>query len=580
MRRSKTTAPAARAGTGWKPLPSHWAVALACTLLWACGGGAGGSAPTVTVAVPSTPAAPLPTVDTASVPPTSTASSLPQGWHTGAIMQIFVRSYQDSDGDGIGDLRGLTSRLDYLQALGVKGLWLMPVHPSQDQDHGYAVTNYRAIDPRYGTLADFDALVQAAHARGIGIVLDYVLNHSAAEHPAFVQARSARDNPFRSWYVWSDTQPTGWSVFGSDPWRRDGTGWYYAPFWDQMPDFNWRLPAVAQWHADHLRFWMNRGVDGFRLDAVGLLVENGPAAWVNQAESRSVVRQVRSVMDAYAHRFLVCEGADDVPGFAQACGNAFAFDLNGVLMRLARSARPGSSPAAQDLQQAARYFETSVPGAAPFLSNHDSFAGDRVWNQLNGDLPAYRLAAASMLLVPGTPFLYYGEEIGLAAADTLSGDPRLRTPMSWTGDVRTAGFTTATPYRSLSANVATQNVQAQRADPQSLWSHYQALLGLRNTRPSLSGGRYHQASVQGSTWSFVRTLGQEHTVVLLNYGAEAQSVSLRDLPTGAVLRPLYASPPSAGGSALSTAPIAASAGTAVVEVPPRSVRVLDLSSPS
>lgn len=225
-------------------LSSHLCGALLLALLAACGGGGGGQAAAAAPALPVGPAN-LPPVDVSPVAATNTGSALPAGWQNGAFMQIFVRSYQDSDGDGIGDLRGLIQRLDYLKDLGVAGLWLLPVTQSQDHDHGYAVADYRQIEPRYGSLADFDELLRQAHARGIGVIIDHVINHSAAEHPLFVNARSGASNAYRDWYVWQGLKPSGWQIYGADPWRGSSGNYYFAPFWDQMPDLNLQNPLVV-----------------------------------------------------------------------------------------------------------------------------------------------------------------------------------------------------------------------------------------------------------------------------------------------------------------------------------------------
>lgn len=515
------------------------------------GSGSGGNPPTTVV---------LPSVDTSAVAATGTSLPLADGWQNGAFMQIFVRSYQDSDGDGIGDLKGLISRLDYLQDLGVRGLWLMPVNPSQDRDHGYAVKDYRGIESQYGSLADLDALVNAAGARGMGVILDYVINHSAADHPAFTNARAAKDNPFRNWYLWQDAAPANWSVFGSYPWRQDPSGWYYAPFWSQMPDWNLRLPAVETFHHDNLRFWLNRGVAGFRFDAVGLLIENGPSAFNNQPESRAFLQRVQSVLQAYPRRYMVCEAPDDSQGYAQACGSAFAFDLNGRILGAVRGNLA-------DIAAVSRYFSTAAPGTATFLANHDLFAGDRVSNQLGGDSTLMKLAAGTYLLLPGTPFIYYGEEIGMATANSLSDDGRLRTPMSWTGNSTNGGFSTALPYRSLSSNVATNHVQAQQAQPDSLLAFYKAMIKLRNTRLSIARGSYDKPFVQGSLMGYFRTLGAERSLVLVNYGTQPARVTLTDLPNAAVLTTLWPQ---------GVATTSASAGQVELEVAPKSLRVLDV----
>jgi glycosidase len=490
----------------------------------------------------------------------TSALPLPEGWQTGAFMQVFVRSYQDSDGDGIGDLKGLISRLDYLQDLGIRGLWLMPVHPSQDRDHGYAVKEYRNVESQYGSLADLDALVTAAAARGIGVILDYVVNHSAADHPAFINARAAKDNAYRNWYLWQDTAPLNWNVFGSYPWRQDPTGWYYAPFWSQMPDWNLRLPAVEAFHHDNLRFWLNRGVAGFRFDAVGLLIENGPNAFNNQPESRSFMQRIQGVLQAYQRRYMVCEAPDDSQGYAVACGSAFAFDLNGRILGAVRGQ-------AADIAAVSRYFVTAAPGTATFLANHDLFAGDRVWNQLGGDPTLMKLAAGTYLLLPGTPFVYYGEEIGMAAAANINDDGRLRTPMSWSSNSLHAGFSTTSPYRSVSSNVATNNVQAQQAQADSLLAFYKAMIKLRNTRLSIARGSYDKPFVQGSVMGYTRTLGQERSLVLVNYGSQAARITLTDLPAAAVLNTLWPQ---------GLATTSANAGQVELDIPAKSLRVLDV----
>lgn len=526
-------------------------LALAALLLAlaACGGGGGSGGND----------GPLPEVDTSAVAKNDPGSTLPADWHQGPFAEIFVRAYQDSDGDGIGDLRGLIARLDYLQALGVTGLWLMPVTASQDRDHGYAVTDYRRIERDYGSLADFDALVAAAHARGIGVVIDYVMNHSAARHPAFVNSQAGTGNPYRDWYVWQAGRPSGWNVFGGDPWHNGGSGWYYGAFWDQMPDFNLRNAAVTGWHHDNLRFWLNRGVDGFRFDAVGNLVENGPAAWESQPQNYTLMRSVKALVQGYERRFLVCESPANPLPFGAACGSAFAFGHQHTVIAAAK----GDAAA---VRAVADYFRTAPTTMSTMLSNHDSFAGQRAWDQFNGDQAAYRLAAATLLLMPGTPFIYYGEEIGMAGAAALTGDPKLRTPMSWSATA--AGFTSGTPFRALSANIATQNVAAQQADPNSLLAWYRAMTALRRDWPSLRGGSYEAATASGTLLHFQRAVAGERSLVLINYGSAGTSTTIDALPAGARLTNAF--PPS--GTNLDTDAL----GRVTLTVPARSVRVLVL----
>jgi glycosidase len=388
----------------------------------------------------------------------------------------------------------------------------MPIHPSQDGDHGYAVTDYRAVHPDYGTLDDFDTLLREAHARGIGVIIDYVINHSAAQHPLFQRSRQ-RDDPHRDWYLWQDRHPKDWRIYDGDPWRRDGDASYFAAFSRHMPDFNWRHPPVVQWHHDNLRFWLDRGVDGFRFDAVGHLVENGPDAWDCQPENYALMRDIRALLDTYEHRYLVCEVPGDPAGFARAAGSAFAFDLNADLV----AAAAGDETALAKLSD---WLRTAPPGMATLLSNHDAFAGRRVADQLHGHSAQLKLAASLNLLLPGTPFVYYGEEIGMAGHRGLPADPGLRTPMSWTGDPVTAGFSAGRPFRPLSPNAGTHHVAQQIDASDSLLAHYRRLMRLRQARPSLQLGAVESVVQRGPLLAFDRRHGSERTRVLVNVGAQ------------------------------------------------------------
>jgi alpha-amylase len=503
----------------------------------------------------------LPTMDTSAVAVADPGSTLPANWQSGVFMEIYVRGYKDSNGDGIGDLKGLTQSLDYLKDLGISGIWLMPVTQSQDHDHGYAVTDYRGIESQYGTLADFDEFVKQAHARGIGVIIDYVMNHSAAQHPAFINSKADKANAFRNWYVWQDAKPTGWSIYGNDPWYSGGTGYYFAGFWDQMPDFNLLNAEVVGYHQNSMRYWLNRGVDGFRFDAVGNLVENGPAAWEKQPQNYALMNDVRKMLDGYSRRYMVCEAPADPAGFAAttACGSAFAFGHNGDIVNAAK----GNSSA---VKAVAEYFISAPSGMATMVSNHDAFAGQRLYDQVGGNAAQYKLAAATYLLQPGTPFIYYGEEIGMAGASNLSGDWKLRTPMSWTAS---GGFTTGTAFRASSGNVATNNVAAQTADSNSLLNFYKSLIALRRAHPSLSQGTYEFSTSSGTVMSFQRAQGGERTVVVFNYGTSSAAVSLAHLPANAVLTALW--PTGAAGIN------ADAAGNATANVGAQSVAVFQVN---
>ena len=450
------------------------------------------------------------------------------------MMEIYVRGYKDSDGDGKGDLKGVISKLDYLQDLGVRGIWLMPVTDSADKDHGYAVKNYRAIETDYGTMADFDLLLTEAHKRGIGVIMDYVINHSAIEHPLFKNSASSATNAQRDYYVWQTNKPTGWNIYGADPWYAGGGGYYFAGFWSGMPDFNLRNSKVDDFHQDNMRFWLNKGVDGMRFDAVGNLVENGPSAWEVQPENKTVMNRVQQLFKGYSQRYMVCEvpAASQAYGASDACGGAFAFDLMNAIVGSSK----GQASSIQSLNQ---YFVTAPSTMAPIISNHDRFAGDRLWNQLAGNTSQYKLAAASYLLLPGTPFIYYGEEIGISNASTLSGDAGIRTPMSWTADKN--GFTSGTEFRSVASNIATQNVASQVGVAGSLHSFYKSLLKVRNDLPSIARGSYVAPFVSGQIMGYQRQLGTERVLVVINYGTAADNVTVTGLPANAALKSQFGS---------------------------------------
>ncbi len=499
----------------------------------------------------------------AVVTPTATASAMPANWNKRAqFMEIFIRSYKDSDGDGKGDIKGLISKLDYLHSLGVTGLWLMPVYKSQDHDHGYAVTDYRAIEPDYGTMADFDDLITQAHARGIGIVLDYVMNHSAAQNPLFLDAVSSTTNARRNWYIFNATDP-GWTGFGGSPsWRISESGYYYGLFSTDMPDFDLTNSAVVAWHMDNLRFWLNKGVDGFRFDAAETFVENGSGAWYNQSQNHAILLQAKTTINAYANRYMVCEAADHPSDYAQptSCGNAFAFGHQGDMKT---SATSGAMTAG--LQA---YLTDSNRANMPlFLSNHDSFAGDRPIGALGGHAEGdYRIAAALEILGSDTPFALYGEEVG-EANNALGDDAGIRAPMNWTADTNNAGFTAGTPYRALSTNLAGHNAASEAGVAGSLLETYRALYAVRSSNPVLASGTLTLLSSSGqSKVVFLRQSGGQTAVVLINLSTSSQNISANTGLPSTSFGTIY---PAVAGSVSSNV-----SGTVTVTVPAQGVVIL------
>ena len=454
-------------------------------------------------------------------------------WRDGVIYQIYPRSFADSNGDGVGDLAGITSRLDHLAALGVDALWLSPIYPSPFYDFGYDVSDYEDIDPLFGSLADFDRLVTEAHQRGLRVVLDLVLNHTSHLHPWFLASRSSRNHPKRDWYIWRDPAPdngppNNWeAVFGGKAWEYDpATGqYYYHQFLKEQPDLNWRSPAVRERMWQMMRFWLERGADGFRLDVIHAPIKDdqfrdNPPTWRpdrpgfglrgfdrqkhlydrDRPEMVEVLRDLRRVLDAYAERMAVGE-VDDFDMSLRYVGAdklhlAFNFEFTD---------QPWSPRA---FQQAIQKYEARLPPDAwpcCVLSNHDkSRHTTRFGGGPSSDARA-KVAAALLLTQRGTPFLYYGEEIGQQDTPIPRGelqdplgirywpypagrDPE-RTPMQWSA-APGAGFTTGQPWLKLNADYRDRNVAAQQADPNSVLNFYTQLLRLRRASPALRRGQF------------------------------------------------------------------------------------------
>jgi glycosidase len=367
--------------------------------------------------------------------------------------------------------------------------------------------------------------------------------------------------------MWRDHAPAGWQIFGKDPWNTVATGAYLSQFSPTMPDFNLLEPRVLAWHKDNLRFWLNRGVDGFRFDAVTHLVENGPQAWQNQPDDYRLMADIRAVIAGYSRRYIVCEAPVDSIGYGapSVCGSAFAMERGPQLVQAAGGE-------AKAIHAVADYFTAAPLAMATMISNHDLFAGERLWDQVHGDRARYRLAAATYLLQSGTPFIYYGEEIGMAAAPGLQGDRKLRTPMSWSAGLPAAGFSRARPFRELSANAATANVASEQAAGDSLLAWYKSLLALRNGHPSLAGGSYEAPSVHGKSLAYRRRLGVETSLVLINYAQRPATVDVGALAGSGRFHQVF---PQSSGDALT----ADAKGSLRLSLPAQSVIVL-VSAPA
>jgi glycosidase len=434
--------------------------------------------------------------------------------------EAFVRSFSDSNGDGVGDLAGLTAKLDYLNDgdpstttdLGVTGLWLMPTFPSPSY-HGYDVTDYLGVNPDYGSLDDLRALVAGAHQRGIAVLLDLPLNHTSSLHPWFV-ASAKGEGPYRDWYRWAAApQGNGWQQ------APDGR-FYYAAFGPDLPDLNLSNGAVTAELTKDAEFWLDDvGVDGFRLDAAKYLIEDGVTTQ-NTPESHEWWKTFRSAVDVKKPGALLLGEVYDTPQNSSSYVPA-DLDLTFDFASASTMVTAAQSGDGRSVQRALAKITTLYPASAgygAFLTNHDQ---DRIASQLGGDVAKLKVAADLLLLGPGVPFVYYGEEIGMTGAKP---DERIRTPMRWDASTPTAGFSAGAPWEPLSDDAAAVNVQAESADPSSLWSHYRDLIRLRAAHPALATGTWTGiTSDVPNVVAALRASPTELALTLTNVAGEAAS---------------------------------------------------------
>jgi alpha-glucosidase len=485
-------------------------------------------------------------------------------WKRGVIYQIYPRSFQDSNGDGIGDLQGIRGRLDYLSWLGVDAIWISPIYPSPMADFGYDVVDYCGVDPIFGSLSDFDDLVRDAHGRGLKVILDFVPNHTSDRHPWFIESRASRTNPKRDWYIWRDGQgggrpPNNWvSQFGGPAWSLDpATGQYYLhSFLREQPDLNWRHPAVRAAMYEVLEFWLHRGVDGFRVDVIWLLIKDAdlrdnpanpsylptqaeinrfvPVHNADQPEIHDLIAEMRAVLDRYEERVLIGEIYLPLERLVAYYGKDLSgahLPFNFQLLQTAWSA--------QAIARLVEDYEKALPlGGWPnwVLGNHDQ---PRIAARI-GSAQA-RVGAMLLLSLRGTPTMYYGDEIGLARVPIppeamrdpweknepglgLSRDPS-RTPFQWDSSPR-AGFTTGEPWLPLDPDYRIGNVAVLCNDPFSLLNLYRRLIEVRRKHAALSVGVFRLMRVEGNVLVYERSAGSERVVVALNFGPERHTLQL------------------------------------------------------
>ncbi len=488
-------------------------------------------------------------------------------WRDGVIYQIYPRSFADSNKDGLGDLPGITSRLDYLAYLGIDAIWLSPFYPSPDVDFGYDISNHCEVDPRFGTLSDFDDLVREAHRRNIRVVLDLVLNHTSDQHPWFAESRSSRDNPKRDWYMWRPPSasphflmkmggvrgaPNNWrSVFGGGGWEYDQTTgeYYFHMFVKEQPDVNWRNPQMRQAQLDVVRFWLGRGADGFRLDVFNAyfkdeaLRSNPPKLGlrsfdrqqhiydIDQPEMIPLLNELRTILDASPEKYAVGETFVATPERAASyCGPdklhaAFNFDF---------TLRPYSSSAFREAIEKWDGFAGEQVWPNYVLSNHDQPRSATRYCRGEDDRRA-RVVMALLLTLRGTPFLYYGEEIGmrdisLARHEILDppgkyywpfykGRDGCRSPMQWDA-TSNAGFSAAKPWLKVHPNSPQRNAEAQQADPDSLFNFTRRLIALRREHSALRAGRQAFLDAPNGALAYTRVDQDQKLTVVLDFNGK------------------------------------------------------------
>jgi alpha-glucosidase len=492
-------------------------------------------------------------------------------WQHGIVYQIYPLSFQDSDGDGKGDLSGIRQRIDYLTWLGVNAIWISPIYPSPMKDFGYDISDYTNVARSFGTLADFDALLADAHARNLKVILDFVPNHTSDQHAWFRESRSARDNPQRDWYLWRDPAPDGgpptnWlAQFGGSAWELDKTTgeYYYHAFLKEQPDLNWRNPEVRDAMYGVLRFWLDRGVDGFRVDVMWHLIKDdqfrdnpiNPGWQYGESEHRrllelyttdrpevhEVVAEMRELFESYGERLIIGEIYLPVERLVAYYG----LERPGV--HLPFNFQLIHAPwNACEIDRMVHEYDVRVPEEEwPnwVLGNHDQH---RIATRC-GQHQA-RVAAMLLLTLRGTPTLYYGDELGMHDVAIppervqdpyeknqpglgLGRDPQ-RTPMQWE-DFANAGFTTGEPWLPLAPDFRTRNVRCLKDEPKSILMFYKRLIELRHARSALNVGRYSRVHCEGRVLVYARYDREARLLIALNFGGDDETAPI--VGTGTLL---------------------------------------------
>ncbi|NMC28992.1 MAG: alpha-glucosidase [Pelolinea sp.] len=489
-------------------------------------------------------------------------------WRDGVIYQIYPRSFMDSNADGIGDLPGIIHQLDYVQSLGVDAIWLSPIYPSPDVDFGYDVSDYCAIDPKFGNMQDFEELLDQAHKRNLRLILDLVLNHTSDQHPWFQESRKSKDNPYRDYYIWKDPKqdgsfPNNWlAIVGGSCWQLDPqTGQYYFHhYFKEQPDLNWRNPAVRKEMLNVFKFWLDKGVDGFRLDVFSAYFKDAnftdnPKKWfgirpydrlehiydTDRPEMFPLLKEIRALLDRYPQRYAVGETyLPTIEKAAQYCGDdllhaAFSFEFLECRWR------------AKSFLKIIKRWEKATAGKCwpnYVLNNHDVIRSASRYGRGEND-DRLKVALVMLLTLRGTPFLYDGEEIGLRdiklkKSEILDpvghhywplykGRDGCRAPMQW-DDSLNAGFSTARPWLPVNPDYGVRNVQAQEKDDRSLLSLYKKMLRIRKEHIALMRGDFEVGTkYPANTLVYFRCTADEQIMVALNFGSRRKQIDLNAL---------------------------------------------------
>jgi alpha-glucosidase len=546
--------------------------------------------------------------------PQASPQSADPWWKHAVIYEIYPRSFQDSNGDGMGDLNGITSRLDYLKDLGIDAIWITPFYPSPQVDYGYDIADYKAIDPEYGTMADFDRLVAEARKRNIRVILDYVINHTSDQNAWFKESRSARGNPKRDWFIWRDgnngAPPNNWlSWFGGPAWTLDPktNQYYYHYFYTEQPDLNWRNPEVKKAMFDVVRFWLERGAAGFRIDAVSRLYEDPnlhddpiqPGRNVygdpniehkytdNLPEVHDTLRELRALVDRYPGNPVLISEADQ-PNIAELT-KMYGTKLDEIQLPMDFQIADVNELSAPKFRKLLDEVDKNSAGGQPhyFFSNHDQpRQWDRYGDGKNNDQIA-KLMAALLLMPRATPQMYYGEELGMRTTPPArkedvrdpigkkgwpeeKGRDGERTPMQWDKS-KNAGFSKAAKtWLWIPPSASMYNVAVEKNDPNSILNFYKKLIALRRTNPAVRDGAYITLNPDDpNVLSFLRKGKGGSVLVALNMSGRKQTVKF-DL-SGQGIR-------ASAGRMLLSAPAAASENVTLggVTVPPFGVVIAEV----